>query len=99
MSEYSPNLTYEGENTVLYLQVSRFLLKSYKWHLTKKKALGESVKYIDSFEFLMEKRLNPNRDDMTRWTLEDIRVLLAQSVCYLISKVTDKMMSKPEGVS
>jgi hypothetical protein len=46
ISEYMANLTLEGENTVLYLQISRFILKNYKWHLTKKKKLSDSMLYI-----------------------------------------------------
>lgn len=31
--------------------------------------------------------------------MENIRMLLAQAVCGLITKITGKMMSKPEGMS
>lgn len=30
IADYAANLTHEGENTVLYLQVARYLMKSYK---------------------------------------------------------------------
>ena len=40
INEYSANVTLEGENTVLYLQVARYLLKNFKYLKTKKKQLG-----------------------------------------------------------
>lgn len=95
--EYAAHLTHEGENTILYLQTARYLLKSYKHSVTKKKPLGESVKYIDSYDFLMGKKVDVV--DPEKWTHEDIRVLLAQSVCHLISIVTGKIMAKEEGQS
>lgn len=57
INEYSANVTLEGENTVLYLQVARYLLKNFKYLKTKKKQLGESVKYIESIDHLMEKKV------------------------------------------
>ena len=38
--EYAALLTLEGENTILYLQVTRYLLKNYKYALTKKEKVG-----------------------------------------------------------
>lgn len=43
--------------------------------------------------------MDPNREDWTKWTLNDIRIVLAQSVYHCISLVTEKMLNKPEGVS
>lgn len=31
--------------------------------------------------------------------MDDIRILFAQSVCYLLSVVTEKMLNKDEGMS
>ncbi len=56
INEYACHLTHEGENTVLYLQVSRYLMKSYKKFMVKKASLDESVKYIESLEYLMNKK-------------------------------------------
>lgn len=92
--EYAAHLTHEGENTILYLQTARYLLKSYKHSLTKKKPLGDSVKYVNSYDFLMSKKCEVQANDPLRWTLEDIRILLAQSVCHLISVATGKIMAK-----
>lgn len=61
LSEYSSNLTYEGENTILYLQVTRSLLKSYKYAMTKKKTLDESVSYLSDFSQLMETKIGEDK--------------------------------------
>ena len=45
ITEYLANLTHEGENTILYLQVARYLLKSWK-NAKMQKPLGDSVKYL-----------------------------------------------------
>ena len=39
MTEYSPMATYEGENTILYLQTARYLLKNLN-RLSKDKPLS-----------------------------------------------------------
>lgn len=87
-------MTHEGENTILYLQASRYILKSYQHSLTKKKPLGDSVKYIESYDFLMGRKCEVDPNDHEKWTHEEIRILLAQSVCHLISIVTSKIMGK-----
>jgi hypothetical protein len=46
LNEYAPNNTHEGENTVMYIQTARYILKSYIGHLTKNKPLTDSVKYL-----------------------------------------------------
>ena len=40
INDYAALLTLEGENTILYLQVTRYLLKNYKYALTKKEKVG-----------------------------------------------------------
>lgn len=62
-----------------------------------KETLGYSVKYIESFEYLMEKKCQVA--ETHQWNLEDIRILLAQSVCKLISIATEKIMNKEEEIS
>lgn len=92
INEYASNNTLEGENTVLYLQVSRYLLKSFKHFKMKKKALGQSVKYIESFDNFMAKRIE--NETASAWSMDDLRVLLAQSVCQILNETTMKLMKK-----
>lgn len=61
--------------------------------------MGDSVKYIDSYDFLMGRKCEVDPSDFSKWNLEDIRILLAQSVCHLISVITSKIMGKEEGQS
>jgi acyl-CoA oxidase len=37
IKEYSPNITHEGENTVMYLQVARYIIKCFDNSIVKKK--------------------------------------------------------------
>lgn len=41
------NNTHEGENTILYAQTAKYVLKSYFGFITKGKPLNDSVKYIE----------------------------------------------------
>lgn len=52
---------------MLYLQVSRFLMKSYKKWMVKKAPLDESVKYIESIDFLMAKKCEVS--DPLQWKM------------------------------
>lgn len=45
LNENLPNNTHEGENTVMYLQTARYIIKSFLGHL-KGKPLTSSVKYL-----------------------------------------------------
>ena len=77
---------------MLYLQVSRYLLQSFKHFKMKKKALGQSVKYIESFDNFMAKRIE--NETASAWSMDDLRVLLAQSVCQILNETTMKLMKK-----
>ncbi len=61
VNEYASNLTYEGENTILYLQITRYLLKNYKYAMTKKKGVGESVSYLSQFNDFLSTRVSEDR--------------------------------------
>lgn len=67
--------------------------------MTKRKNIGESVKYFEEFGELSDVRVDADRSDWSKWTLKDIRTLLAQSVYHCINLVTEKMLNKPEGLS
>ena len=71
------------------------MLKNYKAHMTQTGKLNENAMYIGSFDYFMELRHGDNLLTAANWTCEDIRKLLAQNVCCLIAKSTEKIMSKP----
>lgn len=56
--EYAPNITQEGENTVLYLQVARHLMKGYKGMLVNNKKVKGSIKYIENYNKLLHQKCN-----------------------------------------
>ena len=60
INEYAAKNTLEGENTILYLQIARYLLKSYKNFMVKKKPISNSVKYIESYDYLISKKCEIN---------------------------------------
>ncbi len=55
--EYASNLTMEGENSIMYLQVARYVMKCYKYFITGKKQIGQSAAYINSYDYLTELRV------------------------------------------
>lgn len=81
----------------MYLQVARFLLKCYKNHVMKQQSLGETVKYLESYDYFLSKKCTV--DDPSKWSTDDLRVVLAQGVCYVMSVVNEKFLTKEEGVS
>lgn len=83
IADYAANLTHEGENTVLYLQVARSLMKNYKGMVVNNKKLTGSIEYLQNFNKLMEQKCQTKEAE--KWTTSDIKMLLAQSVCYLLS--------------
>ncbi len=61
--------------------------------MMKQEPMADSIKYLESYDYLMNKKCDV--DDHSKWSLDDIRILLAQSVCFFLSIITEKMMSKP----
>lgn len=94
LSEYASNTTLEGENTIMYLQVTRFLLKNYKNALSKKKKVDESAQYLYNANEYTQKRLDQNKRDWKNWNAQDIHTLLAQASCYSLSLIGEKIMNK-----
>jgi acyl-CoA oxidase len=72
LNEYVSNLTLEGENTILYLQIARYLLKNYKYAMTQKKPVGVSVDYLLQFGDIISSRVENDRIDWEKWTLADL---------------------------
>jgi hypothetical protein len=50
------NIPAEGENTVMYLQTARYVMKSYM-DLLKGKKLMDSVKYLTEFDTIEDFKL------------------------------------------
>ena len=48
-------------------------------------------------DYLLSKKVEA--DEPSKWTLEDIRVIIAQAVCYLLNSTTEKLLNKEEGFS
>lgn len=61
--------------------------------MTKSKPVAESVKYIESIEFYQNYKC-PIDDNVRRWEPNDIRILIAQGCCYLITLIAESMMNK-----
>lgn len=96
--EYSSNLTMEGENSILYLQVSRYLLKCYKYYIRGRNAIGQSAAYISSFDYLISLKVEEKYSPI-KWNLETIRILFAQGICHLITKAVMKIGGKGKGMT
>lgn len=74
-------------------------MKNYKYSMTKKKNVGESVEYLLRTSEFMEKRISADLSDWKKWTMDDIYTLLIQAACYSLSLVTEKMLNKSDEVS
>lgn len=55
-----PNNTWEGENTVMYIQTARYVLKSYAKFMSGK-PLTDSVRYIADFQKVEDVYLDHNK--------------------------------------
>jgi len=95
MNEYVANNTHEGENTVMYLQTAKYILKGYVGFITKGKSLAESVNYIGRFGELEEKRFVGKE----AWTLEELRDLLVKTLKHLLTVIAGRIANKKEGES
>lgn len=93
LNEYSPMNTHEGENTVMYLQAARYVLKSYGGHLLKGKPLSDSVQYLAKFPEFAETRFFGEK----AWTLDELKVLLMKSVNHIVSLVSGRITNKEKG--
>jgi len=70
----------------MYLQVSRYILKCFTNSIVKKKEpLQRSVLYLESYEYLIEKKCTVTQPD--NWNTEEVRLLLAQTVCSVLHSI------------
>ena len=69
--EFYAHPIHEGENTVLYLQVSRYILKNYKRMVEKGKGkLGRTVSYLENYQDLIKYRPKLMGEDPREWSRE-----------------------------
>lgn len=76
----------------MYLQVARYIMKSYKAAQTKKRELMNTVKYINSIDFYRERKSGVPEGRPDLWTIEEVRLLLGKSTCYLIEFIAQKQI-------
>ncbi|EAR98581.2 peroxisomal acyl-CoA oxidase (macronuclear) [Tetrahymena thermophila SB210] len=91
IQEWKPMVTLEGENTVLHMQVARFLLKQYEKAM-KGLNIGFSVQYLkQASEFLGSKLENVNSVGELR-NIEVLRKIMIASAVFAIQNAADKML-------
>lgn len=96
--EFSANVTYEGENSVMYLQVARYVMKSFKASVIKKKRdLLNTVKYLNSIDYYRASKCTVPEGRPDLWTIEEVRLLLGKSVCHLIDYVYERQLLNEGG--
>ena len=73
----------------MYLQVSRYILKCFNNVVVKKQGvLQKSVRYLESFEYLTKKKCTVT--DPENWTIEEVRLLLAQTTCSILHTINQR---------
>ena len=89
--EFAAHPIHEGENTVLYLQVSRYILKNFK-KVTKNKdtKLNKSVRYLENYEHNKNYKAAPLSTGTDIWSLKELESIFAHLVCYNVSVVLNK---------
>jgi len=90
LNEYIANNTHEGENTVMYLQSARYVLKSYLGHVTKGKPLSDSVSYISRFQELSEKQFAGSQP----WALDELRDVLIRGIGHVAGQIGERIANK-----
>lgn len=93
MNEYVAHNTHEGENTVMYLQTARYVLKNYIGHMTKGKPLAESVKYISRISELAETQFAGKKS----WSLTELRDVLIKAIGHIVSIIGARISEKQPG--
>lgn len=91
--DYAANCTLEGENTVMFLQVARYLLKMLN-KLSKGQALPATFEYLVSGTQLLQEKC-PAQNTVEISSLDTLRKLLIVNVSYLATRAGEIML---EGV-
>lgn len=88
IQEYAPNCTYEGENTVMYLQVARYLLK----HLEKasrNRELPHDVQYLQRSR-IFDQEIKPL--EFSQVTIKILHEIITLQAIYCIRDAASGMM-------
>jgi acyl-CoA oxidase len=93
LNEHLPNNTHEGENTVMYIQTARYIIKSYIGFITKGKPLTDSVKYLEKFNALGDVKFFGKKP----WEVEDLRTVLLKAIQHILGVITTRLSQKQEG--
>ena len=88
LQEITPFITLEGENTVLFLQLARYLLKSHKAALSGKK-IDRSVSYLAYSSTLLQTKITSPAND--EWSMQLLETIIGQQVCFVISQINDTL--------
>jgi len=96
--DFAANCTLEGENTVMYLQVARYLLKMLN-KVTKGQPLPGTFEYLNSgIQLLQEQCTAKTVAEIS--SIDTLRKILIVNVSYLISKAGEIMLQNvSEGAS
>ena len=93
LNEYVANNTHEGENTVMYLQTARYILKGYRGFVTKGKKLPYSLQYMAKLQELQEKKWSGNDG----WSIEELRDVVARGIGHIVQQIGQRMIAKQPG--
>lgn len=80
---------------MMYLQTSRYILKNYKNFALKKKSAGNSVKYVERLNEILNLKVSKDNG----WNLEDVEAFLAQSVSYLLNLISLQTVEKAKEIT
>ncbi len=89
LTEFAPNATYEGENTVLMLQTARYLVKNFQRAVMSQKISSFVEYFANPFETLAERSIISNVNDLL--DLEHLRRILKFNAVYSISVAAQKL--------
>lgn len=102
LQEISGFTTLEGENTVLNLQLARYLLKSvhyitiqHKGAVSGKKSPDPSVSYfLNSTELLKTRIVSPPNDE---WSMKQLETIISQQVCFMVTQINEAVQENLSG--
>ncbi|KAG5564808.1 hypothetical protein RHGRI_000870 [Rhododendron griersonianum] len=92
---YVPACTYEGENTVLLLQVARFLMKTVSQLGSSKKPVG-TIAYMTRVEHLMQCRCGVQRG-FAELSADLVEAAVAHCQLLVVSKFIEKLQQEIPG--